>query len=569
MGGSSANFRPESRPEHEPTKSLEVASRHLPRYVRDQMIERSVFNRSGWLPLIAMVAMFCNLGSAMAGMNEGAPAFEGHDQLSHFPVPLDVYETKPGQSVWQTISSRAARDPFNVAATVIFVLAVLHTFVAGFFNRWAHKIEEEHEERIQREQRTAADKPHDNAEDDVSFSATVLHFLGEVEAIFGIWVLALIGAGMYFHGWEDVKNYLGHDVNFTEPMFVVVIMAIAASRPVVRFAENGLALVAKLFGDTVGAWWMAVMTLAPVLGSFITEPAAMTIAALILGRKIYVLHPSKGLAYGTLGLLFVNISIGGTLTHFAAPPILMVAARWDWDTAIVASNLGWKCVAAILTSNLIYLLFFRKELKELDNRAHPERAGKAPRWTEREDPIPLAVTFFHLLMLAWTVMTNHYPALFVGGFLFFLAFVQATGHHQNAVLLRSPILVGFFLGSLVIHGGCQGWWIEPLLTSGMPEWSLLLGSATLTAFNDNAAITFLAAQAPGLSDFAKYAVVAGAVAGGGLTIIANAPNPAGQAILSRHFKGGVSPGLLLLGAAIPTVIAILLLLVLRSPLMHG
>jgi hypothetical protein len=90
-------------------------------------------------------------------------------------------------------SAHAPRDdPFNVAATVIFVLAVLHTFVAGFFNRWAHKIEEEHAERIQREQRTAADKPQDDAKDDVSFSATVLHFLGEVEAIFGIWALALV-----------------------------------------------------------------------------------------------------------------------------------------------------------------------------------------------------------------------------------------------------------------------------------------------------------------------------------------------------------------------------------------
>ncbi len=533
------------------------------------MTDSPLTNRQGWIPLVVIAILALgSLGTGLAASLDATPAFDGHPQLSHFPVPLEAYEKTPTQGVWETIRSRAAHDPFNVAATVIFVLAVLHTFVAGFFNRWAHKIEEEHAERIQREQRTAADKPQDDAKDDVSFSATVLHFLGEVEAIFGIWALALVGAGIWFHSWEDVKLYLGHDVNFTEPMFVVVIMAIAASRPVVRFAENGLAVVAKVFGDTIGAWWLAVLTLAPVLGSFITEPAAMTIAALILSRKIYVLRPSRGLAYGTLGLLFVNISIGGTLTHFAAPPILMVAGRWDWDTMIVMTNLGWKCVCAIIASNALYFLFFRKELTRLEDQAHPERSGKAPRWAEREDPIPVAVTLFHLMLLGWTVMTNHYPALFVGGFLFFLAFVQATGHHQNAVLLRSPILVGFFLGSLVIHGGCQGWWIEPLLTSGVPEWSLLLGSATLTAFNDNAAITFLAAQAPGLSDFAKYAVVAGAVAGGGLTIIANAPNPAGQAILGRHFKGGVSPGLLLLGALIPTVIAILMLLVLHSPLMH-
>lgn len=511
--------------------------------------------------------MFPSPALAAGGPDHGP--YEGHPQFSHFPKPLSLYDDAGVTSVWEKISHRASEDPFNVAATVIFVLAILHTFASGTLRKWAHDEEERHHARIMREQRTAEHKPHPDAEDDVSFKATVLHFLGEIEAVFGLWVIALIGAGIWFHSWDDVKNYLGHDVNFTEPLFVVVIMAIAASRPVLLFAEKCLERAASLGGKTVAAWWLSVLTMAPLLGSFITEPAAMTIAALILKRKLYPLVPSEKLAYGTLGLLFVNISIGGTLTNFAAPPILMVATTWDWSSSVVLLNLGWKCAIAILLSNGAYYFFFRRELERLEHVAHPELDGGPPRWVERDDPVPPWVTLCHLLALAWTVLTAHYPPLFIGGFLFFMAFVQATGHHQNAIILRMPVLVGFFLAALVIHGGCQSWWIEPLLTSGIHPVALLFGSAALTAFNDNAAITYLASQAPGLTDYAKYVIVAGAVAGGGMTIIANAPNPAGQSILGRYFKGGISPAKLALGAFPATALALLIVLAIKSALMHA
>jgi Na+/H+ antiporter NhaD/arsenite permease-like protein len=143
--------------------------------------------------------------------------------------------------------------------------------------------------------------------------------------------------------------------------------------------------------------------------------------------------------------------------------------------------------------------------------------------------------------------------MFIGGFLFYLAFAQATAHHQSPLDLRPPVLVGFFLAGLVIHGGLQAWWIEPILRR-LGEVPLFLGATLLTAFNDNAAITYLATLVPGFTDNLKHAVVAGAVAGGGLTVIANAPNPAGQAILSRFFGEGVSPLKLALGAFVPTVI---------------
>jgi len=267
---------------------------------------------------------------------------------------------------------------------------------------------------------------------------------------------------------------------------------------------------------------------------------------LLLGKRFYELRPSNAFAYATLGLLFVNVSVGGTLTHFAAPPVVMVATKWSWDFSFMLSNFGWKAILGILVANMIYYLRFRRELSQLKRTVTDEK--------EKRRPIPAPITIVHILFLIWTVVTAHYASMVVLGFLFFLAFVEATDRHQGIVRLRGPMLVGFFLASLVIHGGCQKWWIAPVL-SGLTEWPLLLGSIVLTAFNDNAAITYLASLVPGFSPSLKYAVVAGAVAGGGLTVIANAPNPAGQSILGPAFgKDGISPGALALAAIVPTVI---------------
>ncbi len=482
------------------------------------------------------------------------PAYEnlkgGVDQYAAFPRPLEMYPD-PGGSLMDTLATRASMEPFNVAATIIFVLAILHTFAAGPLTRLAHRYEHEHEERLRKSGHTVPE----GGVAPVSFRGTLFHFLGEVEAIFGIWIIALAAAATWFHSWTDFKLYLSHDRNFTEPLFVIVIMAIAASRPILRFSERVMSMAAGLGGRTPGAWWLSVMIIAPLLGSFITEPAAMTIGALLLAKKFYRHHPSPKLAYASLGLLFVNISVGGTLTHFAAPPVLMVAGKWGWDLPFMLQHFGWKAATGIVIATGLFYAIFRKELFAIADQADGKQDGQLhpAAWEDRETGVPAWVTGVHLAFLAWTVYSAHYPVLFIGGFLFFLAFVIATGHHQNAVRMKSPLLVGFFLAGLVVHGGCQGWWIAPVITT-LPDHLLMLGAAILTAFNDNAAITYLAAQVDGISDGAKLAVVAGAVAGGGLTVIANAPNPAGQSILGRFFKDGVSPLYLLTGAIIPTVI---------------
>lgn len=517
--------------------------------------------------LLILSVLIFGFSSVFAAGGKGPdPAYpelsNGGAQYAAFPKPKELYQTVEG-GVIETLKSRAKEDPFNVAATVIFILAICHTFAASSLNKLAHHFEHIHKENLKR--RGPRDDEHPDGEPEVSFRATVFHFLGEVEAIFGIWVIALAGAATYYYSWDDFKFYLGKDKIFTEPLFVVVIMAIAASRPVLRFAERVMSIAASLGKGTPAAWWLSVMIIAPVLGSFITEPAAMTIAAMLLAKKFYKLKPSHTLAYGTIGLLFVSISVGGTLTHFAAPPVLMVAGTWGWDTLFMLEHFGWKAVIAVVLSTMLYYAFFKKSLGQLNTRASGSEDGDArsKSWQERETPIPFWVTLAHLAFLGWTVYAAHEPVLFVGGFLFFLAFVMATRHHQNAISMKSPMLVGFFLAGLVIHGGCQGWWIAPIIQT-LSDDALMFGATVLTAFNDNAAITYLASQVEGISFSAKHAVVAGAVTGGGLTVIANAPNPAGQSILSKYFEGGVSPLKLFLAALIPTIIVYLCFIILPN-----
>ena len=469
---------------------------------------------------------------------------------SPLPLPLDSYPGAEGAGVLEILRQRIVAEPFNLVASIIFVLAVVHTFFTAKFRHWAHDAELAHAARLAPRGRPArTDANDDGLPDEISFKGQMLHFLGEVEAVFGIWVIALIGAIVWFHGWAAVTDYVGHGVNFTEPMFVMVVMAIAGTRPVLRVVEACLGAIARIGRSTVAAWWLSILIVAPLLGSFITEPAAMTIGALLLARQFYALRPSPRFAYATIGLLFVNISVGGTLTHFAAPPVLMVAGPWKWDTAHMFMHFGWKAAVGIIVATVLYFLVFRRELAALE-AARRTSAGTV----KRPDPsVPLWLTIVQLAFLAFAVFVAHYPPLFVGAFLFFLAFAQATAHHQGQVDIRSPLLVGFFLAGLVIHGGLQAWWIEPVLKS-LGELPLFIGATILTAFNDNAAITYLATLVPGFTDALKYAVVAGAVTGGGLTVIANAPNPAGQNILQRFFPSGVSPGGLLLGALPPTLV---------------
>jgi Putative Na+/H+ antiporter len=465
-------------------------------------------------------------------------------EVASLPRALSSYPDQSGLSIVELLIERVRIEPFNAIATLIFALAIAHTFAAVRFSRHASRVQQTHDERSR-----AAGKP-----PTPSVAAELLHFLGEIEAVFGLWAVVLIAAMVAYAGWDTATHYFD-GITYTEPLFVVVIMGLASTRPIITFAEQSLRLIANFGGSTPAAWWLTILMVGPLLGSFITEPAAMTICALLLARQFYDLGPSVKLKYGTLGLLFVNVSIGGTLTHFAAPPVLMVARPWGWDFSFMFGHFGWRACLAIGVSTVACWLIFRKELSSLSGRS------AAPDTFEPEEGdglsssfVPPWVTATHIGFMAWTVLTAHYPGLFVGGFMIFLGFANATAPYQSRIDLKPPLLVGFFLAGLVIHGGLQGWWIAPVL-GRLAEVPLFIAATILTAFNDNAMITLLATLVPNLSESMKIAVVEGAVTGGGLTVIANAPNPAGQALLGRFFSGGITPIGLFLGAIGPTIVA--------------
>ncbi len=398
----------------------------------------------------------------------------------------------------------------------IFAIAVLHTFSTGLFERLAHR------------------QPR---------HAGIWHLLGEVEVVFGFWAMVLVLCMFVTDGKEAATRYLDGR-NFTEPMFVFAIMVIAGTRPVLQFAARTVASLAchLPFNPNI-ALYFVVLTLVPMLGSLITEPAAMTLAALMLRENVFR-HPlSAKLKYVTLGTLFVNVSIGGTLTNFAAPPILMVAGVWNWNVPFVLATFGWKAAVAIFVNAAIAAAWFRRELSAI---------ASAP---ERVDAVPFPMVAAHLGFLVLVVMFSHHPAVFMGAFLFFLGFAQAYERYQDPLILKEALLVAFFLAGLVVLGGQQAWWLEPALLA-LNENAVFYGATALTSITDNAALTYLASLVDGLSPEFKAALVAGAVTGGGLTVIANAPNPAGAAILREGFDdGAIRAEYLLLGALLPTVVA--------------
>jgi len=144
--------------------------------------------------------------------------------------------------------------------------------------------------------------------------------------------------------------------------------------------------------------------------------------------------------------------------------------------------------------------------------------------------------------------------------LLFIGWFEVTKEYHDTLKIRESLLVGFFLGGLVTLGALQQWWLIPLVNLLQPM-TMFIGATVLTAITDNAALTYLGTLVPNLSDTMKYSLVAGAVAGGGLTVIANAPNPIGYGILNKNLgEDGISPLYLFLGSLPYTIIAIICLL---------
>ena len=408
-------------------------------------------------------------------------------------------------------------QPIELIAACLFAAALIHTFAAKPVERLAHRFPRH---------------------------AGVFHLLGEVEVIFGFWaivlviVLAMAASPAEALGYAESRDY-------GEPLFVFVVMVIAGSRPVLALVWQIVQAMSRALPlpNALAYTWLG-LAIVPLMGSLVTEPAAMTIAALMLAPLVFKADVPEPAKYLALGTLFVNVSIGGTLTSYAAPPVLMVAATWQWDSAHMLAQFGWKAAIAVLVNATIATAALRKHLLAAD--AMPARPA---------DPVPWPVTLVHLALLAGVIVFAHHPVAFFGLFLLFLGFAQAYERHQNPLLIKEALLVGFFLAGLVLLGGLQRWWLQPVISQLEPL-ALFFGALGLTAFTDNAALTYLGSLVTGMSESAKYMLMAGALAGGGLTVIANAPNPAGFALLRRGFSDeSIGAAGLFAGALVPTVVA--------------
>ena len=403
-------------------------------------------------------------------------------------------------------------------AAAVFGVALVHTFAAKQLERLSHRYPRH---------------------------AGLFHLLGEVEVVFGFWAIVLVLLMALLAGGGPALDY-AESRNYTEPLFVFVVMVVAASRPVLQTVMRATAALARLspLPTPLASAWLGLAAV-PLLGSLVTEPAAMTIAALMLAPLVFKPGVPERAKYLALGVLFVNVSIGGTLTSYAAPPVLMVATTWQWDSAFMLANFGWKAALAVVINATAATFVLRRHLV-----AEPGVATVA-----REKPVPLTVVAVHLALLAGVVVLAHHPVAFLALFLLFLGFTQAYERYQDPLILKEALLVGFFLAGLVVLGGLQRWWLQPIV-AGLEPLALFFGALALTAVTDNAALTYLGSLISGISDASKYMLVAGAVAGGGLTVIANAPNPAGVALLKRGFEDeSIGAGGLLLGALGPTVVA--------------
>lgn len=430
--------------------------------------------------------------------------------------------------------------PFHLIALILFILAIIHTLCAYKVHNWARKLELRQRPKYR------------GSKEKRSFTVHMLYFLSEVEVVFAFWAIPLFFTIWAFYGWTISLEYV-NTRDYTETLFVVVILCMASTRPIVNAAATVIHWVAKCFGGSLSAWWFVLLTIGPLLGSLITEAAAMAVCALLLARKFYEYHPSKQLAYATLGLLFVNISIGGVLTDFASPAVLILAHCWGWSMSDMFFDFGWKAALGILISNTIYWTYFRKELMAMNLRSQAVGIYNQHSTKSHEDPIPAWITSVHILFMVIIVLVAHYPAIFIASFLFFLGFHQATRPHQHPIRIGRPLMVGLFLAGLIIHGGLQGWWVVSIL-EGLSPLSVMGVAMALTGFNDNAGISYLSTLIPEWGEAYKYALFTGVVAGGGLTVIANAPNPAGYAILRKHFEKGINPISLFLAALLPTLI---------------
>lgn len=457
---------------------------------------------------------------------------------AQFPLPQDAYPKCDG--LWRTLVSRVKMSHMNLYATIIFACAVVHTFSYQMFLKFADTVKKQQ-------------KRFKLRDSSVDIAKRILSLLGEVEIVFALWLVPLFAIFYYECGWHSLTDYLNNlayaQDKYSEPVFVMVVMCMAATRPVIYVAAKFVSLFAALGGKTVRAWWISIMCVGPILGSFITEPAAITICAILLFAPLFRLHAVDQIQVRDYRAAFRFGVARRRVDAFFRAPDYHGRAFVGLGYAVHDCALRVEVCACDFCVHVRLRVPFQARVVSLENNRIMRGAESSI-----EKPPPNWIIGMHLLFLIAAVAVMHYLVLEMFLLLAFIAFVDITQRFQWEMKFRSPMLVAIFLGALVTHGSLQTWWLEPILER-LDSGALFAGSVLLTSFNDNAAITYLASLVPSFVDETKYLIVAAAISGGGLTVIANAPNLVGLSVLKEEFRNGVSPKLLLEWSIVPTLLA--------------
>ena len=236
------------------------------------------------------------------------------------------------------------------------------------------------------------------------------HLLGEVEVVFGFWAMVLVFVIAALQGTAAPR--LRRLAQLHRADVRVRDHGDGRQPAVLHVARRWCAHRAAAAAAAADRHVLPALSLVPLLGSLITEPAAMTLAALMLREQIFRRrYPTP--KYATLGVLFVNISIGGMLTPFAAPPVLMVAETGAGTSAHV-THFGWKAALAVLVNAAGVTFVFRRESGAPPPRRRDRDRPPCSRWWSA----------IHLLLLAGVVAFAHHPPVFLGLLLFFLGFTK-------------------------------------------------------------------------------------------------------------------------------------------------
>ncbi|MBS4169108.1 putative Na+/H+ antiporter [Parachlamydia sp. AcF125] len=482
-----------------------------------------------WLCLVLVATAKATLLDAQETITS-SPLSDNEEVLSSF----QGWEEASNEDLGHGLSGAVGITPLSITANVLLGIALAYNFLSRkiltFPPNWQKIQVGENEQALSW---ISSKNP----------LKLFFHYVRTAKRIVGIWIIPLLASVTFLYDWRIAINFLSTR-NYTEALFVSVIMTIVSSQPILNLMEAFIRKIASLGKESPGSWWVSLLTVGPILGAVITEAGALIVTSLLLAKQFYTRPVSQNLAYATLGLLFTHISLGAILTNFGAPLDWMHVEQWSEEELFTLARFSGKSLLTIFISTLCYYLYFRDEFAELAKRE------KTFSPSETRQRIPWWVTATHTMCLSVAILSLYHPPIFLSVTCLFLIFHETTRQYQTRLKLRPPMLVGFFFSALVIHGGLQEWWTTPLLER--VDALMLTGASYLFgSFVDGATLAYLATLLPSLNDATKYSVIVGTLAAGGLTVISHPFNSKQEAPSHSHFAEGISPKKLFFATLFP------------------